>query len=581
MHFSCDFETVNDVDDCRVWMWGSMELFTDNFKWGKDIDSFFEWVATKPDGSTIYFHNLKFDGEFDLYYLFRNGFEWVNRKQIFDKEFKTLISDTGVWYAMEFCINDKVYRVIDSWKIISLAVEKIGSAFGLDESKGDIDYNKERPVGYEPDENEISYMYNDVKIVARALEKMFEDGHNSMTQASNAMKFYKSLVGDRAFKKWFPVLSPELDKHLRQAYKGGWSYVNPKFQNVVTERGLVVDNNSIYPHVMYSKPLPYGAPVYFDGKYNHDDSYPIHISTFTCQFELKENHVPTVQLKHTLGFKPTEYVSSSDDEEIALCMTSVDIDLFFKHYDVYNVEWKGGWKFKATDNLFKEYIDHWTKIKIESKESGNKGMYTIAKFFLNMLYGKFGLNPVVQSKMPVYTKHDDRVRYKLLEEEYREPVYVPLASFVTAYAREITITGAQDHFDRFCYADTDSLHMVGWELPTTLELHPTKLGAWDVELYFRKARYIHAKCYIEEESHEAKGKIAVLGRECVCGEPDCPNNGTIERCAIACAGLPKKARSKIGFNDFVTGMQVGGKLQMKRVSGGIVLNEIDFTIKWE
>lgn len=49
---------------------------------------------------------------------------------------------------------------------------------------------------------------------------------------------------------------------------------------------------------------------------------------FTCQFELKENYIPTIQLKNNLSFMPTAYLSSSEDEEVTMCLTSVDLELF-------------------------------------------------------------------------------------------------------------------------------------------------------------------------------------------------------------------------------------------------------------
>lgn len=564
--YSCDFETVNKIEDCRVWLWGSVELYDhNNFKYGKDLNSFFDWVDSIPDKSVLYFHNLKFDGEFMLYFLFRNGFKWTDRRRIYDKEFKTLITDSGVWYAVEIGIGDKTFKIYDSLKIISLPVKKIGPAFGLNESKGSIDYNKEREIGYNATIDEVEYLRLDVCIVASALEKMLDDGHNSITQASNSMKFYKKMIGAKKFKKLFPVL--EQDSYLRQSYVGGWCYVNPKYKNTINGRGIVVDNNSIYPYVMSSKKLPFGEPVYFKGAYIHDDVFDLYISTFRCDFELKPDHVPTIQLKKQIGFKPTEYVTSSNGENPVLCMTSVDIELFFKHYEVYNVEWFDGWKFKSSDKLFIEYVEFWTKVKVCAKETKNKGMYTIAKFFLNMLYGKFGLNPNIQSKIPTYDSKTDKIKYVLGPKETRPPIYVPVASFVTAYARQITITGAQDNFDRFMYADTDSEHLEGWELPKKLDIHPTRLGAWDVELYFKRSRYLHAKAYIEEKDHDSEGN-------------------ELEGCAIACAGLPERARyddegnALIGFDDFVLGAKFDGKLEATRVSGGVVLQEKEFTIKY-
>ena len=78
------------------------------------------------------------------------------------------------------------------------------------------------------------------------------------------------------------------------------------------------------------------------------------------------------------------------------------MELFFNHYDIYNIEYHSGWKFKSTIGLFTEYIDKWTDVKIKSTLEGNKAMRTLAKLMLNSLYGKFALNPNVQSKIPYY-----------------------------------------------------------------------------------------------------------------------------------------------------------------------------------
>lgn len=52
--------------------------------------------------------------------------------------------------------------------------------------------------------------------------------------------------------------------------------------------------------------------------------------------------------------------------------------------------------------------------------------------------------------------------------------------------------------DRFLYCDTDSLHLMGWELPDALQIDAYAIGAWKVERYFEKARYLRAKSYVEQ-----------------------------------------------------------------------------------
>ena len=99
MLFTGDFETTTDVDDCRVWAWALCEIGNvNNFLYGNSIDSLMELLFNLDSKITVYFHNLKFDGEFILYWLFKNGYTFNSeRKYLNEKEFTTLISDRGVF----------------------------------------------------------------------------------------------------------------------------------------------------------------------------------------------------------------------------------------------------------------------------------------------------------------------------------------------------------------------------------------------------------------------------------------------------------------------------------------------------
>ena len=50
---------------------------------------------------------------------------------------------------------------------------------------------------------------------------------------------------------------------------------------------------------------------------------------FSCQFVLKKDKIPTVQLKNNLAFVPTEYITNSGGEYVTMCMTNIDLELFF------------------------------------------------------------------------------------------------------------------------------------------------------------------------------------------------------------------------------------------------------------
>ena len=558
MRYCADFETINDKDDCRVWAWWISEIDNEeNSEKGNDIDSFMSSLFMYC-GDTVYFHNLKFDVEFILNLLFRNGYTHI-RDTKFSKEktFTTLISDTGAFYSMKICflMQDKkplFVTIIDSLKIIPLSIRQMAKAFGLDVSKGEIDYNAFRPVGYEPSVEEWDYIKRDVYIACRALSVLFNQGLKKITQASNAMADYKKTI-PKKFSRWFPKIAYDAD--IRRSYRGGFTYLNPKFKDMDLGEGIVLDVNSLYPSVMYYERLPYGEPIAFEGEYKPDDLYDLYVQKFACQFELKKGKIPTVQLKNNLSFVPTEYLTSSGDQYVTMYMTNVDLKLFLENYDVYDLDYHRGWKFKSAEGLFKEYIDKWMKIKIES-DGVNPGMRQLAKLMLNALYGKFGLNPEIRSKIPYLD--EGIIKYQTVKEEDRDPIYIPMASFITSYARNKTIRSAQSVYDRFVYADTDSLHLLGFDYPEGLDIDAHRLGAWKPESRFHRARFLRQKCYIEDEldkDDQAKGL------------------------KIVCSGLPEECYGQVNWDNFHYGMTYEGKLFPYHAKGGIVLTEGEFTLR--
>lgn len=548
--YVADFETTTNENDCHVWAYGTCEVGnTDNTTIGQTIDDFMKWCST--ENKIVYFHNLKFDGEFIIHWLFNNGFKYSKEKQ--EKTFSCVVSSMGQFYIIEVIFktgNKKQEKVIfyDSLKKLPFPVRKIAEDFNLPIQKLEIDYNEERNDDHILTEQEIEYVLHDVKIVAMALQIQIEQNLTKITNGSDALNDFKRTISKKQFEINFPILDIQTDKDIRQAYRGGFTYVNPKFQNKDIKNGIVFDVNSLYPSVMYDQPLPYGLPLFFNGQYEHDEMYPLFIQNFTCEFKVKKDYIPTIQLKNNLSYIPNDYITESK-EQVNLVLTSVDLELFFEHYDVWNIEYINGWKFKQCVGIFKPYIDKWGKVKKENKGA----IRQLAKLMLNSLYGKFGTNPDVTGKIP-YLDDENVVKWKLGEKEMRDPIYIPMGVFITAWARHKTISTAQLCFDRFIYADTDSLHLVGTDIPKAIEhiIDDKELGYWAHESTFTRARFIRQKTYIEE----IDGKIDVK-----------------------CAGMPDTIKSRVTWDNFHKGFKSGGKLLPKRVKGGIILKDTEFTLK--
>lgn len=574
--FSCDFETTTDPNDCRVWAYGYMEIFNkNNFKIGNRLDDFMEWA--EQEKGDLYFHNLRFDGEFIVNWLLKNGFEWNKTGK--PKTFSTVISGMGQWYKIDICYGyntpktpkgkpQKLHTVIyDSLKKLPFPVKKIAKDFKLSIMKGDIDYHAYRPIGHEITPEEYDYIKNDVEIIADALKIQLDSGLTKMTNGSDSLNGFKSIISKKMFDQLFPVFSLELDSNLRLAYRGGFTWVNERFQGKPIGDGIVFDVNSLYPSQMYDRDLPVGTPIYFKGKYENDEMFPLYIQHIRCEFMIKENRIPTIQIKKNLLFRQNEYLKSSDGERVDLYVTNIDLELILEHYDVYELEYVSGWKFRKLNGIFKDFINKWMHVKTTS----DGAQKFLAKLMLNSLYGKFASNPDVTGKVP-YLKEDGSCGFAVGEEEYKDPIYTPMGVFITSWARYTTISTAQKCYDRIIYCDTDSIHLTGLEIPKAIEevVDPDKLGYWKYEGSFKRAKFIRQKTYVEE--YYAK---EVDGKKKMCS----PEEATTTIFEVRCAGMPESVKKHVTFENFEVGFSSFGKLLPKHVSGGVVLIDSEFTIK--
>ena len=577
--FVADFETTTTPENCNVWAYAMCDIEKpDEVTVGTNIDDFMSWCESRKENDKILFHNLKFDSQFIISWLFNNGFRHTTDQYDRDsRTFNTLISDKGLYYQVEVIfykrgknINKVVFQ--DSMKLIPLSVKEIAESFKLPIQKLEIDYkaHDNLPIGSPLSAEEIEYIKHDVQIVAHAVRFFYSQGIDKMTVGSCALEDYKNIIKKKNFKRLFP---PPVAHYadLKQSYRGGFTYLNPKFKGKTIGKGVVIDVNSLYPSVMYDSELPFGTPIYFIGEYVKDAMYPLYTQMIRCQFELKKNKIPTIQIKYGSDFTANEYLTSSNNQEVVLCLNSVDLELFFEQYDVYNLEYISGWKFKSATGLFRDYIDKWNGNKIQAKAEHNHGLYLMSKLFLNALYGKFGTDIRVKSKIP-YLNRDKVVCYKDSPVEYKDGVYIAVASFITSYARRKTILAAQKVVDdynngkskiQFVYADTDSLHLLSpdHELPEGFNIHDSDLGAWKFETKFIKGKYLRQKCYIEDSTKEVE------------------NPDPKYKLKITVAGMPEECYEYVSFDNFEIGTSYKGKKQPEIVRGGVILRSIDFTIQ--
>ena len=123
-YYVADFETlvltkeeIQQGKNTYVWAWAVCDVDnTDHVKYGTDINSFINYISTLKSGSVVYFHNLKYDGQFILSYLLSNGWKQSHNMKLNDHEFNAIVSDIGVFYMIKLKFGKTNISIFDSLK---------------------------------------------------------------------------------------------------------------------------------------------------------------------------------------------------------------------------------------------------------------------------------------------------------------------------------------------------------------------------------------------------------------------------------------------------------------------------------
>ena len=638
-----DFETsvYDGQKTTEVWASAIVELYTEEVKIFNSIDETFEYLASAKGNIILYYHNLKFDGAFWLSYLLVdrnfqqavektgeriNDVQWLNDKQMKNKTFKYSISDKGQFYSITIKINGKYIQIRDSLKLLPFSVKKIGKSFETKHKKLEMEYTGFRYSGCKITDEEKEYIKNDVLVVKEALEIMFNEGHNKLTIGSCCLAEFKKIIGKDDFKNYFPNLTEKtLDKetygsfngeeYIRKSYRGGWCYVVKGKENKIYTKGITADVNSLYPSVMSSESgnrYPVGQPYFWHGNYIDENAlkpnryFFIRIKT---RFYLKKDKLPFIQVKGNLLYNGREMLETSDiyDAEndtylkfieglngetiptrVELTLTMTDYYLIKEHYELVDFEILDGCWFYTEIGIFDSYIEKYKRIKMTSTGAKRE----LAKLFLNNLYGKMATSTDSSFKY-AYVKDDKSIGFLPVLEDEKQPVYIPIGSAITSYARHFTITHAQKNYygvnkRGFIYADTDSIHcdLDASELKE-ITVDDNNFCCWKLEASWAKAIFVRPKTYIEHITHENLKAVE-------------PYNN------IKCAGMPQKCKDLLnlsieGYNgddlknlkeneikfvkkkrtykDFKTGLVVPSKLRPKRIQGGIILLDTTYEMR--
>lgn len=566
-----------------------------------------------------------------------NEVEWLQEKYMENNSFKYSISDKGMWYTIIIKVNNHFIEIRDSLKLLPFSVKRIGDNFGTKYKKLDMEYTGFRYAGCEISDSEKEYIANDVLVVKEALEIMFNEGHDKLTIGSCCLEEYKdickkSLKNQLEYKEMFPdvynvSINPaeytyeNAGDYIRKSYRGGWCYLVKGKENQIKTNGTTADVNSLYPSMMYSESgnrYPIGKPCFWKGNYIPGEAiadnkyYFVRVKT---RFYIKKDKLPFIQIKSSYLYKGTEALESSDiydsktdsyfsfykdkdgilrDTRVELVLTMTDYQLLKDHYDLVDFEILDGCWFYALTGIFDEYIEKYKQQKLVSKGA----LRELAKLFLNNLYGKMASSKDSSFKL-AYVKDDKTIGFLPVTESNKKAGYIPVGSAITSYARNFTIRAAQANYHGvdnpgFIYADTDSIHC---DLPPEeivgIKVHDKNFCCWKLESCWDKAIFTRQKTYIE---HVVAENLDTIEK---------PYNN------IKCAGMPKRCKDlfelslsgdadinkewsdeekeflfdeynnpiKRDYSSFKIGLKVPGKLQPKRIRGGVLLVDTSYEMR--
>lgn len=545
--YAFDFETTSEKNlhrdgRVRVWCWSLVNCLTRQHWLGTDLESFLVTLV-RLKAKVAFAHNLRFDGSFILWHCLKNNID-----------FRLMIEGASkTWF--KFRTFGCEFR--DSFKKFPMSLQSLAFALGIGGKEESPDFDRYFPENYVPTGKEFDYCLQDSMIVAEAVSREWSSGRTRLTASSEAYAMIQQSVPN--FKKLFPPLSLREDEFVRPSYAGGICYCTEKFAGEDLEDVFVYDINSSYPAQMRYQSMPTGYGFFEPPKRDQ-----LFIVSFVSEFELRDGFIPTL-----LSNRLVQYASRADnfvrnsDGPTRLTLTSVDYELFHKHYDVFYEIDHEYMSYESKKDVFNEFIDEQMEIKANAPKNSHERQ--AAKLNMNMSYGSFGINPNAWNATPLLDE-DECIVYDC-DPEQRIARYCTVASFVTAYGRKQLIEAAQKNFKHFVYSDTDSIHLT--RKAYGLKEHDSDLGAWKAECWegydsFPHAKYLRPKCYCHaDENYRIFKERLADGR------------WNIE---LKCAGVPDAAKLGIGWDDFYLGFEVEGKLAQHSVPGGICLLSTKYTI---
>lgn len=517
-----DLETDNNGSRAWLVQWAISDSVSEVH--GRTWDGFISTcqnLMTKGE-VYIYFHNLNYDGNFLKYPLK----EWcdTNKFELFVIKRSSSLVMMKITPPKESGLH--TLNIRDSSKKLSGSppLYMVAKFVGLEKLEGfDFYPGWSDKVDFSKSEN-WNYVDMDARIVATIVRQIHGMGLTNPTISGDAWRLVKSSFGYFNFEKYFPSLDYETDGFLRNAYSGGINISQHKGLN--KGKLLHADVHSMYPSVMMYDPLPILKPTKMD-----EQPDTLYVVRGLFKLRLRDGMIPWFRFKRAADYwlediELDEPVTKTDKWHL-LTLTNVELELLEKWYHVEKAYDDSDdpaifYAFNSCIGALEPYITE----QMDKKSKAVKGTldYLMPKYMMNTPYGRFGLNPDMESTSLVW--ENDKLVWKQTKTVMQQhDAYLPMAEFVTAHAkRRLLDYVAKVGCDKVIHCDTDSVIHKGREVKGID--YGDNLGQWGIEARPLKIYEGGFKRYIEILEHDEvwSDKKKWL--------------------SMACAGVPNKKTSK-------------------------------------
>lgn len=435
----------------------------------------------------VFFYGAKFDfAIFDYYFLthdWKLSNDIVHEKNTYSKiserSYNSLHGQQGQRYKLTFWesyINKnkdiKVHRtdMYDLFNVLQGGLKANLESWDVTDNEGNPVRKLEMDYVSDKIDDCINYLIND-SCGLYYLVKKFSDSFEAttglsyingdfMTCGGAAKKcMLQAMYNDdykSALKKFHKdyYMTKELDELFREnhLYRGGLSFVNPRYIGKEVRNVYKFDENSMYPHKMRTMDLPFGRPRYETDYYESDDIKIFHVKSMYGV--LKKNKIGVWQDLTTGDFCDIIH------EDKGFFIFEEELEELSNWYDL-TVEYDYIYYYERRVNEgLRSFIDKFYKIKSTSRGT----VKLSSKIILNSSYGK--LAEKCTREVGVYELSEEGYVHYVVKEEKtdtRNILSVVVGAYITALARtdlmkSIRKVCRENVKKNFIYCDTDSMH---------------------------------------------------------------------------------------------------------------------------